>query len=120
MFDINVNNSCKYQYRYSIGFDSCLYLHGESLRITLLVCTISIFALLITLLLMLITAKKLLPKLTKQEHGTTHSFLSKSDIVNDTNVQERDQSHLDSNKTSHQSFNIRESQPRSQQSDINS
>ena len=110
MYDINANNSCTFQYRYSVGFDSCLYLHGESLRITLLICTISIFALLIILFLMLITAKKLLPKLIKKEHGTIHSFLSKSDIVQDKSIQNTEKLYSHSSKESYRS------QSRSQQS----
>ncbi len=120
MSDININNSCTYQYRYSKGFDSCLFLHGESLRLTLLICATSIFAFLILLFLMLITAKKLLPKLIKEKHGTIHLFISQSNLVGNHNVQKSIESYPHSSKESQRSFDSEESQPRSEQSDTNS
>ncbi len=115
MVDVNINSSCTYQYRYSKGFDSCLYLHGEPLRLTLLICTTSIFAFLIILFLMLITAKKLLTNLIKEQHGTTHTFLSKSDFIESHNI--KSSSH--SSQESQPSRSISVSQSRSEQSDTN-
>ena len=62
---------------------------------------------------MLIIAKKLLPKLMTQKHETIHTFLSKSDTIEESyshSIKESDQSVS--------SINI--SQIRSQQSDTNS
>jgi hypothetical protein len=114
MSNNSINNSCALQYRYSKGFDSCLYIDGESLRVTLLMCTISILGLLIILFLILITAKKLLPTLIKEKHGTVHTFLAKSDFVEDHNTQVSDKSYLYSSKESHRSFNNNVSQLRFQ------
>ncbi len=89
-------------------------------RIAYIICTISIFALLLILFLMLITAKKLLPSLIKEKHSTIHSFLSKSDFAENRNIQRSIKSYSHSSEESHRSFSISVSQPRSQQSDINS
>ena len=115
MSNIDINNSCTDQYRYSRGFDSCLFLHGEPLRLTLLICTAAIFVLLILLFLMLIAEKKLLPNLIKQKHETIHSFLSQSGFLQNHDVQELMKSHSHSSKESQQSFSTAESHKRSEQ-----
>ena len=110
----NIKISCTDQYRYSKGFDSCLFLHGEPLRLTLLICATSIFALLILLFLMLIGAKKLLPKLIKEKQATVH-------LVGNHNVQKSIKSYSNSRrKNQYSSSDISESQLRSEESDTNS
>lgn len=104
MFDHNINNSCAVHHRYSKGFDSCLYIYGEPLRITLLMCAISIFALLIILFVMLMTTKKLLPALIKEKPGTPHTFPSQPDFVEDHSTQIRNKSYAYSNIANHRSF----------------
>jgi hypothetical protein len=69
---------------------------------------------------MLITAKKLLPKLIKEKHGTIHPFLSQSNMVGNHNVQESIESYPHSSRESQRSSAIGESQPRSEESDSNS
>jgi hypothetical protein len=118
MVDVNISNSCTSQYRYSKGFDSCLYLHGEPLQMTLLVCTVVIFGLFIILFLMLVTAKKLLSNLIKRKHVTIHSLLSKSKLIENRTIRSPEEPYLPSNNASHQSFgSSNASQIYSQQTD---
>ncbi|CAM4882819.1 unnamed protein product [Rotaria socialis] len=67
MLHFNSNESCSFQYQNSKQFDSCLYLDGETLRITLFMCSIAILILFMVLFFMLIIAKALLLNLIKKK-----------------------------------------------------
>ena len=101
-----MNNSCIYDYRYSKGFDSCLFLHGEPLQLTLLICTISIVILLIYLFVMLMIARKLLPKLVEDKRQSVHSFMSHPATIQHHDTQESTTSNTESHEKSQRSLGI--------------
>ncbi|CAF4021884.1 unnamed protein product [Rotaria magnacalcarata] len=68
MLHFNSNEFCSFQYQNSKQFDSCLYLDGETLQITLFMCSIAILILFMVLFLMLIIARALLPNLIKKKN----------------------------------------------------
>ncbi|CAF3878668.1 unnamed protein product [Rotaria magnacalcarata] len=68
MLHFNSNEFCSFQYQNSKQFDPCLYLDGETLQITLFMCSIAILILFMVLFLMLIIARALLPNLIKKKN----------------------------------------------------
>ncbi|CAM4767315.1 unnamed protein product [Rotaria magnacalcarata] len=80
MLHFNSNEFCSFQYQNSKQFDSCLYLDGETLQITLFMCSIAILILFMVLFLMLIIARALLPNLIKKKMTINCSLATIRDI----------------------------------------
>ena len=110
----DLNNSCDYDYKYSKGFDSCLFLLGEPLQLILLICTFSIFILLVYLFTLLIIAKKLLPKLMTEKHEAMHTFISHSAVILNHEIQASTKSYVDSDEKSQHSSSMIETQQQSE------
>lgn len=94
----NLNVSCANDYRHLKQFDSCLFLHREPLQVMLLICTVSMFILLIFLFILLIIAKYLLPKLMTEKHVAIHSFISQSVSIVNHQLQKTTESYADINE----------------------